>query len=134
MIKPVNWFSFSARGNRRFESNSGVSLTVPDMTLSLRDLLNRHNSGGKVKTFEGVYVPPDSAIPLNLERMDKIERAQLGKDLADFVTTTRGRIVSARQKRERDAHDAMVIDRAAKSAAVKASVDPIDVGKSAEGK
>lgn len=120
MIKPVNWSSYSSRGNRRSEVNSGISMTIPDMSLSLRQLLDRHNSGGKVKTFEGVFVPPESAVPLNLERMDKIERAALSQDLTDFVATTRGRIVTARQKRKQDAFDAMVEDRVAKRLSAKA--------------
>lgn len=78
------------------ESNFGDSTTVPDMTLSLRDLITRHMSGGRVSSFTPSYVE-SSMVPTNLERMSKVERAQMVKDLAIFQESTRGRIISLRE-------------------------------------
>lgn len=98
------------------------SKTVPDMSLSLRDLLNRHNAGGTVKTFSPVYLPPDSIVPDNFEFMSRIDRQDLLNKLPDFIKRTRDGLVSARQARK----DAAIADAAAKAAAAKAA-EPIDV-------
>lgn len=98
------------------------SKTVPDMSLSLRDLLNRHNAGGTVKTFSPVYLPPDSIVPDNFEFMSRIDRQDLLNKLPDFIKRTRDGLVSARQKRKDDA----IAAAAVKAAAVKAA-EPIDV-------
>lgn len=73
------------------------SKTVPDMSLSLRDLLDRHTRGGQVKTFNPVFTGESSRVPDGLELMSKVERAQLVKDTSDFIATTRGRMQSRKQ-------------------------------------
>lgn len=93
---------------RRKEVNNLPSNTVPDMSLSLRQLLDRHNSGGRVKTFEPVYASKDSQIPIDMEKMDKFERWSLSKRISDFIEVERGRIVSVRQAREAAAYKAAV--------------------------
>lgn len=103
------------------ELNSAPSQTVPDMSISLRELLNRHNSGGSVKTFSPVDVPEGSMIPIALERYSPTERAELAMQVADFIATTRGGIISARQAADRAAYDARV--SAAAAALVAAKVD-----------
>jgi len=94
----------------RVECNDGPSTTVPDMSLSLRDLLNRHKAGGKVKVFEPVYTGENSMIPDDFERMDQMEKVELAKKVSDFVRTTRGRIISAREAAKRDSYERSVID------------------------
>lgn len=84
--------------NSSGETNSGKSEVVPDMSLSLRQLIDRHMSGGKVTTFRDLNIPENSSvIPLSLERMSKIDAAQLAKDLPHFIAHTRGSIVSRRK-------------------------------------
>lgn len=95
----------------RLECNDGPSMTVPDMSLSLRDLLNRHKSGGKVKVFEPVYTGENSMIPDGFERMDQMEKVELAKNVADFVRTTRGRIISAREAAKRAAYERDLIEK-----------------------
>jgi len=110
-------------GNRFAERKSELpSNTVPDQTLSMRDLLNRHNSGGKVKTFHTVYTGDDTSIPEGLERMSKLERAQMAMDLRDFVATTRGQIVSKREARKRAEADALIEKRVSEALANRVSV------------
>lgn len=41
------------------ESNSGVSQTQPDMTMSLSELLRRHSQGREIPTFEATYEGED---------------------------------------------------------------------------
>lgn len=84
------------------------SLTVPDMTISLRQLVDNQKVGKAVKVFSPVY-DPNGDIPIGLERMDKIERAELARNTADFIKDQRGRLITAKQKLERDAYDAKLI-------------------------
>lgn len=88
------------------------SLTVPDMQLSLRAMLDRHLHGSSVKTFQTANVPVDSMIPINLERMSKIDRAELSQGLSDFVVTTRGKLQTARQARQKAEFDSIVVSAA----------------------
>lgn len=104
----LNSTNYKKAANFPAEKTSGISMTVPDMTLSLRDLINRHKAGGKVNTYgasydEGRNIPPD------LERMDKVDRAVLARQMSDFVATTRGRLISAREKAFQDAHREKII-------------------------
>jgi len=89
------------------------SLTVPDMTISLREMLNRHLHGGSIKTFQTTNVRPDSIIPDNFERMSAIDRAALSQDLADFVSTTRGKMITAKEAKRRAEFQKLVDDAAA---------------------
>jgi len=96
----TNFRRYSITSNKRLESNRGTSVTVPDMSIPLRTLIDRHLQGGKVKTFRGEFIPVDSSVPITLERMDPLDRAQLAKELGDFVSTSRGKLITAKQARE----------------------------------
>lgn len=98
----TNFRRYSLTSNCQFESNMGKSCAVPDMSIPMRTLIDRHLQGGNVKTFRGTYLPPNSSIPLNLERLDSVERAQLSKELGDFVATTRGKLITAKEARRRE--------------------------------
>lgn len=104
-MRLINWFNFDSLGSDVRELFTLPSKTVPDMSLSIRDLVDRHKKGLNVKTFSPVY----SERNIGLERLDKIERAELAMQLSDFVATSRGRLLSARQKVKQDALEAAVI-------------------------
>jgi len=74
------------------ESNYQISRTVPDKTLTLRQLIERHNSGGMVKSFTPQYLGDASLIPVGFERMSLVERAELAKSLPAFIADSRGRL------------------------------------------
>jgi len=74
------------------ESNYKISVTVPDKTLSLRQLIERHNSGGSVKSFIPQYLGDTNLIPVGFERMSLVERAELAKSLPAFIADSRGRL------------------------------------------
>lgn len=90
-------------------ANKLPSCTVPDMTLSLRDLINRHKAGGRVTVYDPLYVRDSNILPPDFEKMDRIQRQELARSLSDFVETTRGRIITQRKAREFEAHKANVI-------------------------
>jgi len=88
------------------------SMTVPDQTVDLREMLNRHLNGGAVKQYVPIYQPPDSIVPAQYELMSKVERSQLLKDTSDFIATTRGRIQTARDAATRAEHERIIAQRA----------------------
>lgn len=90
----------SGARNNRLEHNHMLSRTVPDKTISLRDMITRYQSGGKVKSFTPVYLGDANIIPPNFERMDLVERAQFAKELPHFISDSRGRLQTMRQARE----------------------------------
>lgn len=55
------------------------SLTIPDQTLSLKDLLSRYVRGADVPVFEPVFIDDDSGVPINLEKMTKQEKIDLAR-------------------------------------------------------
>lgn len=75
------------------QSFTGISLAVPEMSLSLRDLLDRHLRGGNVKTYNPVY--RSDRFP-EVEKMDKLQLFDLAKQTADFIANKQGKLVSAR--------------------------------------
>lgn len=109
--------------NKRFEQNYGVSVTVPDKTISLRDMITRHMSGGRVKSFTPVYLGETNLVPLGFERMDLLERAQFAKDLPHFIADSRGKLQTMRQQRERVEKEAVAAQKRAEYEALKKEFD-----------
>lgn len=95
-----------------FDHAKFPSLTVPDMTLSLRQLVDRHMRGQAVKTFTVANVPENSMIPDNLERMSALDRAEFSQQIADFQRVARGKLITAKQARQQAEFDKLVDDRA----------------------
>lgn len=102
----------------------GKSLAVPEMSLSLRQLLDRHQRGGSAKSFNPVY--RNDKFP-QVEKMDKLELFELRQKTADFVQTTRGKLQSARRAADSAA-------RRAAAAASTASTTSDNSSEQAEGK
>lgn len=72
-------------------------------------MITRYQTGGRVKSFEPVYLPEGTNIPRNFERMDLVERAQFAKDLPNFIADTRGRLMTIRQAKERAEKEAKAL-------------------------
>lgn len=73
------------------------SLTVPGMTLSLKQLVERYTRGGNVAMFNPVYTD-DLDIPDNLERMDPMERLDHARQIQQGISEYRmKKINEARQ-------------------------------------
>jgi len=89
------------------ESNHGISETVPDMTISIREQYNRAQSGGRVKTNSDdlpniPYGLSDIDVD-NIHRMDKIEKHLASRRVADFVADSRGRLSTSIKAAEKQA-------------------------------
>jgi len=71
--------------------NTFPSQTVPGMTLSLRELVNRYVRGESVPVFTPQYNADDDIIPHDLERMDVQDKLMFAKDLRHAIQTERSR-------------------------------------------
>jgi len=71
--------------------NTLPSLTVPGMTLSLRDLVQRYTRGESVPTFTPQFHGDDELISQDLERMDVQDKLMLSKQLGNAIQTERSR-------------------------------------------
>lgn len=63
------------------EKNDMPSVTQPDMTLSLRELVKRHVRGGEVPTFTGVYDDLESFEGEDLSKFDRVQLAMYTRNL-----------------------------------------------------
>lgn len=78
--------------NQVFEHpNTLPSLTVPGMTMSMRELVLRYTRGESVPTFTPQYNAENDIIPENLERLDQQDKLMLSKQLGDAIQTERSR-------------------------------------------
>jgi len=73
-------------GNPSAEDVTGqVSMTVPGMTLSLKELLARYVRGEHVNVLQPQF-SDDPDIPDGLERMSEMDRLDLARDLKDGIS------------------------------------------------
>lgn len=118
----ANW-STGAKNNR-IETNKMKSVTVPDKTLTLRDLINRHQSGGRVKSFTPVYLGDNNLIPMGFERLDLTERAEIAKALPEFIAAGRGRLMTLRQSIEKAEREYLAQKKREEFLALKQEFEP----------
>lgn len=64
------------------------SQTVPDMTLSLQELVERYTRGQSVATFTPVYYGEDEEFA-DVSRMDPIERIEYARYIREQISTAR---------------------------------------------
>lgn len=77
------------------ETFTGPSLTVPDQSLSLKDLLERYVMGQNVETFKGVYNGDQDDIPENIDRMDHLEKLDLARQVRGKIAETQAALSAA---------------------------------------
>lgn len=79
----VNSFTFVRVGD---EVNTQPSQTRPEMTLSLKTLLERYTRGGHVATFSPVYTGSGEFDDNpEFEKMDALEKLQMAKSIKDSI-------------------------------------------------
>lgn len=81
------WWNFDSLVGR--EMPTGVSLTVPDQTLSLKDLLARYTRGQDVVSFTPIF-NGDSDLP-DPSRMDALERLDYARHIKNQLTQLPGK-------------------------------------------
>lgn len=72
------------------ETPYGESETIPDETLTLRELIRRHQSGQQVPVLDAQYEEMKENITFpDVSKMTKIEAIEFGKDLTEFIKSER---------------------------------------------
>lgn len=77
------------------ESPEGVSKTVPNMTMPLKDLLERFTRGQAVATLNPVY-NGDEDLP-DFERMDPMDRLDYARDIRMGIRQTQDEMARAQE-------------------------------------
>jgi len=95
IINHGNYPEYKASGGSRSmgEIYKKPSKTVPDMALSLKDLLARYVRGEDVATFQPQYTN-DPAIPDGIENLSSIEKLGLKSEIQDYVEEIRTNVRS----------------------------------------
>jgi acyl-CoA reductase-like NAD-dependent aldehyde dehydrogenase len=88
-IKFRSAFSYIEKESEQEEKSSmEPSQTVPDMTLSLQELVQRYTRGQSVATFTPVYYGEDEEFA-DVSRMDPIERIEYARYIREQISTAR---------------------------------------------
>lgn len=68
------------------EFNELPSMTVPDMTMSLSEILKRYTRGGEIATLTPVYQEEDefSEYP-DFEKLDALEKLQYAQEIKESI-------------------------------------------------
>lgn len=114
-MTPVrNWANWAKLTNPIGEENRSPSMTVPNQTLSLQELLKRYVRGQDVTVMPGVYHGEDHDMP-DIEHMDAVERLELAQKI-------RGGIESAQERNAKIA-EAKKVEAEQKAKDEKARMD-----------
>ncbi|AXL14943.1 hypothetical protein [Microviridae sp.] len=115
------------------ELNELASKTVPDQTMSLKTLVERFTRGQHVATLQPMYQFPDGnvqkedlAFP-DVEKLDKIERAELATDIATGIKQTQDALSNkkkARLKKEAKEAEAAAEEAQKATKAIKQQAKP----------
>ena len=62
------------------ESPTGISQTVPDQSMTVNELLDRHQRGLPIKAYDPVYYDDD--VP-NIHAMDLVDIAEMREELSE---------------------------------------------------
>jgi hypothetical protein len=88
-IKFRSAFTYIVKPEEQEEKSSmEPSQTVPDMTLSLQELVERYTRGQSVATFTPVYYGEDEEFA-DVSRMDPIERIEYARFIREKIAETR---------------------------------------------
>jgi hypothetical protein len=87
-IKFRSGFTYIEKESEQEEKSSmEPSQTVPDMTLSLQELVERYTRGQSVATFTPVYYGEDEEFA-DVSRMDPIERIEYARYIREKIAET----------------------------------------------
>lgn len=104
---------------RFYDPSGGVSMTIPDQTMSLREIMRRFNAGLPI---EGVKVPlyDDEDAPLvDIATLDLAEREAAAREAREELDSLKDRIKEAQQQ----ARQAYYLGKAMKEAEKKKAAE-----------
>lgn len=76
------------------------SITIPDQTLSLSKILQRHARGLPTIGREDIYHGDDTFIP-NMKTLDLAEQQQLREQTAEFIRFTQGKLKTLQEEQHK---------------------------------
>lgn len=82
-------FKFDFKNHGTVVNHDLPSLTVPDQTLSMRELIERHTRGLDVRQYTHVYDSQLDGDYPEISKMDKIERLQFMEQNAYHINQTK---------------------------------------------
>lgn len=71
-----------------YEHPKGVSMTIPDQTLSLRELVARHTRGQSVPQHIGVFDDDNDNLMPELDKMDTLQKVDYLQSLKQSIQQT----------------------------------------------
>lgn len=86
---------------QHMEMPKGDSLTVPNQTLSLRDLLERYVMSGTTEVFPATYTGmEENILPDDIEKLDPFQRRDLAAQLGEYIAEGQQKIIEANEKKK----------------------------------
>ncbi len=84
-MKKIKTSMNSSEFEKNYEKNSQPSLTVPDQTMSIRTILERHSRGLPISSLGNpIYNGPDDDLP-DFRTLDLAERQELAHQYKDEI-------------------------------------------------
>lgn len=129
MNKVRNWFNYQEKRLPTPETANLPSLTVPDQTLSLKELIQRHASGREVTALVGSYQETGDYDHLlaHIEGMSEIDRIEYSRKLKKEVREGLAAYqadTENRQKRQEEAKAAAIAAQLAASEEARTKPEP----------
>jgi len=74
------------------EQIKGISLTVPDQSLSVRQLLERSVRGGELRGLSASYLTDDDeGLGIDVDKMDRMEKLELKTQVGEQIEQLRNK-------------------------------------------
>lgn len=85
VINQFNYRDYPDSPNRQPEKTTQPSLTTPDMTMSIKEIVQRFSTGRTLEQFEGIYQETEGYDEqlANIGKMDTMERLDAAKQLKE---------------------------------------------------
>jgi len=96
--KVRTWYNFSPDSDGAGEKHGGISLTIPDQTLPMKELLARYTRGQQITTFTPVY-NGDNDLP-DVSRMTELEMLELKMGINEHIRETRDALITRSKERK----------------------------------
>lgn len=78
--------------SQQYEENHQPSLTIPDQTMSIREIIDKYANGGVIETFNPYYGEEEDFNELlpDFRKMDLADRQQLAEEFYNELNTLQG--------------------------------------------
>ena len=91
MKKVRNQFNYNPNDSGNKEHFKKPSLTVPDMSMTITELVTRYTRGQNIKVLSPSWYESEDKIPEfdgHIDKLDKFEKMDLAKKTAEEIKTT----------------------------------------------